>query len=87
VEIRFTLSQIFQLEFWWISLSLDFWRCYQNRSLQYSLRWFPKDESFFGCVFRKVVSILPPIFWQERLGWNYSAGSRTFCLAAWCNSN
>jgi len=30
----------------------------------------------------KLVSILPAIFWQKQIGWNYCAGSRRFGLVA-----
>jgi len=33
-----------------------------------------------------VVSILPAIFWQQQISWNYCAGSRTFSLVAWRNA-
>jgi len=33
------------------------------------------------------VSISPPIFWRQQIGWSYCAASRTFGLVAWPNSN
>jgi len=32
-----------------------------------------------------VVSILPPRFWRQLIGWSYCATSWTLCLVAWRN--
>ena len=44
--------------------------------------WLKRTRDYLGCRppchILKVVSILPPIFWQQQIGWSYCAASRTW---------